>query len=92
MNFSNSLLNEVKTSLRVTTDSFDDNEIIPLIDTAFADMASVGIKVDEFYPLHRQAIKYFVKGYFGDNPNRADWREVYENLRDAISLRSNPKE
>lgn len=85
--YDSALLKEVKTFVRVTTNDFDDDEIKPLIDTAFADMQSVGIDVNSSNPLHRQAIKNYVKAYFGENPNRADWIEAYESLRDAISLR-----
>lgn len=86
--YDKALVAEVKTSLRITTDTFDDNEIIPLIEAALSDMESVGIKTESTNPLHRQAVKCYVKGYFGENPNRIDWREAYESLRDAISLRS----
>lgn len=86
------LLEEVKTALRITTTNFDESEIFPLIDSAIADMKDVGIKVDLEKPLHRQAIKHYCKGYFGENPNRLDWREAYEGLRDALSLRSSDSE
>ena len=59
-----------------------------MIDAALFDMKSVGINVDINNPLHRQAIKHYLKAYFGENPNKADWVEAYTGLRDALSLRS----
>ena len=84
---SDSLLSEVKTTLRITTTQFDENEIKPLINSAAEDMKRVGITVDPSNPLHRQAIKHYCKGYFGDNPNQSAWQEAYAGLRDALSFR-----
>lgn len=85
LNYDN-LLGEVKTSLRITTTDFDEEEIRPLIEAAAEDMKRVGIDVDTTNPLHRQAIKHFCKGYFGDNTNQSVWQEAYANLRDALSF------
>lgn len=86
------VLEEVKTCLRISTDQFDTNEIVPLIASAVEDMRGVGINVDYDNPLHRQAIKNYCKAYFGENPNKSDWIKAYEGLRDAISLRSEESE
>lgn len=82
-----SLLSEVKTSLRITTNDFDEGEIKPLIESAVEDMNRVGISVDASNPLHRMAIKHYCKGYFGDNQNQSVWQEAYASLRDALSFR-----
>lgn len=87
MEIGENYLKEFKTSLRITTDTFDNLEILPLVEAALSDMEGVGININMDNSLHRQCVKNYLKAYFGENPNKTDWIDAYESLRDALSLR-----
>lgn len=81
------LLQRVKTCLRSMTDKFDDDEIIPLISSAYDDMSGAGvIKSAENKVLMEQAVIFYCRAYFGLHPDPV-WVGHYEALRDSMALR-----
>lgn len=81
------LLEEVKTVLRVKSKAFDDAEISPLISSCKADLLRAGIKTDaETDPLTRQAIKLYCKANFGFSEDSEKFQKAYEALRDSMAL------
>lgn len=85
-------LSHVKPALRVSTESYDDFELMPLIEAAVHDMRRVGIVINantsEEKPLLMHAIVLYCKGHFGSRDDAAAMRECYAGLRDAMSLSS----
>ncbi len=67
------MLDAVKLAMRpaIKTNAYD-SEIRDLIEAAKEDLRSVGITVDEYDPLVRQAIKTYCQLHFGnpENPDR----------------------
>ncbi len=63
-------LEEVKMSLRIKTDAYDD-EISDLINAAFLDLGLAGVKPEEVNSLVKQAVKTYCKVHFG-LPDDAD--------------------
>lgn len=82
------LLSKVKTCLRITTDIFDEEEILPLIDSAYVDLKGAGVNLEdkESQVLIEQAVIFYCRAYFGTSPNRS-WASHYKALRDSIALR-----
>lgn len=84
------ILDDVKLSLRVTTDAFD-IEIQDLIDAARLDLIQSGVsstKVnDDTDALIKRAITVYVKGNFGyDNPEAERFQESYRMLKIHLAL------
>lgn len=97
------LIDEIKTSLRIgkSNISFDDDEIVPLIDAARHELMISGIipgkvlkdisasKIDgkELDPLVKRAITVYVKANFGwDNPEADRFQASFESLKNHLSL------
>jgi len=85
------LLEKVKVNLRISSTSFDDGEITPLIDAAKADLISAG--VDSVMvtagtdALIVRAICVYVKANFGfDNPDADRLTQSYEMLKTHLSI------
>ena len=81
-----SLLCKVKTCLRAMTAAFDEDEIIPLIDSCIEDLKGAGVDLNKNENLVECAIKSYCKGYFGLTPNK-EWIDIYERLRNALASR-----
>lgn len=83
------LLDKVKTALRVSGTTFDD-EVADLIEAAKADLQGVGVKVDDTDPLHRQAIVCFCKARYGyEDPNMMDrYWAAYEAHKVHLAVRA----
>lgn len=73
------LLDEVKLSLRVTTDAFDE-EITSLVEAAKNDLYNAGIKPDATNPLIKQAIKTYCRINFGNYEKAEELRKAYNSL------------
>lgn len=76
------ILDRVKTALRVTTTAFDD-EITMLIESACADLNLAGVSYDVLEdknenPAIMQAVICFCKARFGDPETSEKWEEVYK--------------
>lgn len=85
------LLIQVKTALRTSLnrDSFDENELIPMIEACLCDMQGAGVDINnsknEF--LVRQAVVFYCKANFGlDADNR--WQRQYNQTRNALASRT----
>lgn len=73
------LLDEVKLSLRVTTDAFDE-EITSLVEAAKNDLYNAGINPDATNPLIKQAIKTYCRINFGNYEKAEELRKAYNSL------------
>lgn len=85
----NSLIYDVRASLRISTADFD-GEIIDLIGAARADLIVAGVSAEAVYcnsALIKRAIITYVKAEFGfDNPDADKFRAAYKELRERLSL------
>lgn len=83
------MLEDVKKSLRVTTNHFDE-EIEDLISAAKEDLQySGGINIDnkDIRPLIKRAIITYCKAYFGyDNPEADRFQESYIMIKQHLAL------
>lgn len=79
------LRDDIKTSLRVSSDKVD-AEVDALICAAFADMRRVGVgeallKEDDPHPLVRMAVMCYAKAAFGyDNSEAPRFQESYRQI------------
>ena len=73
------LLDEVKLSLRIKTDAFNE-EISSLIEAAKKDLYNAGIEPTESNPLIKVAIKTYCKINFGQNEKAPDLQKAYNSL------------
>lgn len=81
-----SILDEVKIALRITTEDFDNLEILPLIDACKLDLQRVGIDTSIDDALVHRAIINYCRGYFGNGERANDFVKAYEALRNSMSL------
>ena len=83
------LLDDVKTSLRITNDDYN-AEATGLIESCKLDLNTAGVvNVDENDALTKHAIILYAKGHFGyDNEEAERFLEVYENLKNKMALLS----
>ena len=88
------LLEDIKLSLRITSDAFDD-EVSMLVFAALADMKRVGIDESyldldgELHPLVRMAITCYCKARFGYDNEEADRFDASYRQTVADMLNSN---
>lgn len=81
------LLEEVKITLRITSNSFDIGEITPLINSCKIDLSLAGVKkINEHDALIRQAIKLYCKANFGNREDSDKYQRAYEKLKDSLAL------
>ncbi|TDO77687.1 gp6-like head-tail connector protein [Halanaerobium saccharolyticum] len=80
------LLDDVKTSLRITANDYD-AEITGVIEAAKSDLDTKGLlKIEETDDLTVYAITLYCKGNFGyDNPEAERFLEVYESIANKLS-------
>lgn len=82
-----SLLTKVKTALRIKTEAFDENELIPLISAAKTELSLAGVKkIDDTDPLVERAVILYCKANFGYESDSEKFEKAFKGLRDAISL------
>lgn len=85
------LLDDIKTALRITHNKLDE-DIRQHINSCFADMKRVGIKIPEDTencpPLFNTAVKLYVKAHYNFQDKGQDFQKNYERLRDNMSLYS----
>ena len=82
------LLKRVKVCIRTTSNTFDKDEILPLIKSAFLDLKGAGVNINDEAnkSIIEQAVIFYCRAYFGISPN-SEWVSHYESLRDAIAAR-----
>ena len=84
------ILNDVKLSLRVSSNAFD-TDVLDLIEEARSDLMLSGISSvkaqDDTDPLIKRAIKTYCKANFGfDNPDAERLQQSYEMIKQHLSL------
>jgi uncharacterized phage protein (predicted DNA packaging) len=83
------MIETVKRELRITSTAFDE-EVMDLIEAAFADLRIPPIKADklvETEPLIKRAVILYCKAYFGlDNQDSEKYIKSYDNLVQKLSL------
>lgn len=87
----NELLEMIRENLRIKSNAFDSNEILPLIKSCQQDMINSGIiesKVNDYKDeMIRTTIALYVKGYFGlNNPDSAKFIDLYRNNLEKLSF------
>lgn len=80
------LLDKVKLSLQITSNSFDD-EINDLIESCKHDLKLSGVNYTfDSDPLFVQAAKLYCKAHFGDNDSNEKFLNSYYALKISMSL------
>ena len=80
-------LEEVKTALRLTSNAFDESELLPLIESCKLDLSISGVKIlPEDDALIRQAFKLYCKANFGNNEDSVKFQAAYDKLKDSLAL------
>lgn len=87
------MIEDVKLSLRISTDDFD-TEIQDLIEAAKIDLNISGVnKTEESDYLTKRAIIIYCKAHFGyDNPDAERFEESYVMLKQLLALSSDYEE
>lgn len=82
------ILEKVKTSLRITTDDFND-EVLDLIQACLADLTTAGVIVPETNDiLILQAVKTFCRAHFGIPDNYDKLKASYDEQKAQLSMKS----
>jgi len=82
------ILEKVKTCLRITTDDFDD-EVSDLIEACKQDLATAGVVVpNENDILILQAIKTYCRAHFGIPENYDKLKASYDEQKAQLSMRT----
>ena len=80
------ILDVVRTALRRTSTTLDDNELTPLIKAAKIDLSAAGVGiVDDTDPLTQAAIRLFVLYQIEKDDKQ---KASYEQLKDGMALNS----
>lgn len=81
-----SLLEKVKTSLRITTDAFDD-EISGLISAAIIDLNIAGVdNTETIDPILTEAIKTYCRVHFGSPDDYDRLKASYDEQKAQLSM------
>ena len=81
------ILNRVKTALRLTTTTFDEAEVKPLIEACKLDLELAGVvAIDEDDPLIDRAIVLYAKAHFGNMEGAERFAEAYESLKIRLAF------
>lgn len=83
------LLDQVKLSLRLKTDMFDKDEILPLIEACILDLYTSGVdeyKITEDNPLVKRAIILYCKANFGFNEDAERYNKSYQMVKEKLAL------
>ena len=80
------LLQLVRDNLRLSTNRFDDTEIIPIIEACKKDMARMGVQWADDDPLCVRAVVLYAKANFGYDSDSDRFLKSYQLLRDSMSV------
>lgn len=81
------LIEFVRSAVRIMNPKFDGIELLPLIETAKADLKRAGVKkIDDSDPSVRIAIKFYAQANFGFNEDAEEYMKRYRELRDSMAL------
>lgn len=78
-----------KIALRVKTNTFDEMEIMPIIEAGVEDLKRSGVVIPEKPEENAsiiRAVQLYVKWQFGYNDNAARHQGMYTGLRNALAL------
>ncbi|EPR12494.1 head-tail connector protein [Ruminiclostridium papyrosolvens] len=80
------LIDDVKLSLRIKTDAFDD-EINPLIEACKIDLKLAGVNViEETDPLIKRAVILYAKANFGYSEDSEKYKIAYDMQKNSLAL------
>lgn len=83
------LMKRLRTALRLSSTSFDADELVPLVDACRTDLSISGVKnTDPDNPLVLQAIILYCKSHFGFNPDSDKFEKAYSALKNSMALSS----
>ena len=81
------LLEEIKTALRIKAAVFDEGELGPLIEACKLDLRLSGVnQITEDDALVRQAVKLYAKANFGFSEDSGKFANAYEALKNSMAL------
>lgn len=81
------LIEEVRLSLRLKTDKFDEGELLPIISAAKKMLTLAGVEViSEEDALVRRAVVLYAKSEFGYDDNAEKFMEAFNALKDSMAL------
>lgn len=81
------LLEEVKICLRVRSNTFDEAEILPILNAFEEDLKLAGVgQVNLEDPLIRRAAVLYAKAQFGWNDDGERWQRAYDSLKISLAL------
>ena len=84
--YADTLLTSARLWVRRCAPSLDE-ELRQTIASGLLDLHNNGVaRIDPADPLIQQALKFYVKGYFGYDSDSEKWREAYEKLKISLSL------
>lgn len=84
-----SLIDEVKTSLRLSTDAYDTNELRPLIDAALLDLGIAGVDTtNDTDPLIKRAVVTYCRMHFGNPENYDRLKMSYDEQKAQMQVSS----
>lgn len=80
-------LEKVKLNLRISSDIFDEAELLPLIDAALAELSRRGaVRQPADDPLIFRAVIFYCKAHFGFDKDGARYEAAFDKLADALAL------
>ena len=89
--YNDELLNQVKTSLRLSSDNFtfDETQIYPMVNACLCDMQGAGVDLNaaENDFLIRQVIVFYCRANFALSKDDK-WQKSYEDVRNALGSRT----
>lgn len=83
------ILDDVKKSLRISSDAYDYSEIIPIIEACKIDLKNAGVSETKIIgqdALIKRAIVLYCKANFGYDENAERFAKAYESLKISLAL------
>lgn len=84
------MLNILKTNLRLDSDAFDDNELLPMIDACSKDLVNGGVSrtkaIDYEDAIIQRAVILYAKANFGFADNADRFAKAYDSLKVCLAL------
>lgn len=81
------LIDGVKTALRIKSNTFDGEELTPLIEACKIDLGMGGVRnISDNNALVLHAVVLFCKAHFGFDDNADKYAAAYERLKNAMAI------
>ncbi len=81
------LIDGVKTALRIKSNTFDGEELTPLIEACKIDLGMGGVRnINDNNALVLHAVVLYCKAHFGFDDNADKYAAAYERLKNAMAI------